>query len=162
MHYRLSTDMLFLGTEKYPSEDEYEGFLSKYGGSCNAYTDMEDTNYYLSITTQHSDPDTTSEGLSGALDRLAQFFISPKFEESMVDRELRAIDSEYRNGKTSDVWRNYQFLKAVGNQKHPFSNFGCGNYESLTSKGSPVGELKKFWETYYKSSNMRLAVVGSS
>ena len=56
--------MLFLGTEKYPSEDEYEGFLSKFGGSCNAYTDMEDTNYYLSITTQHSDPDTTSEGLS--------------------------------------------------------------------------------------------------
>jgi secreted Zn-dependent insulinase-like peptidase len=33
-------DMLFLGTEKYPSEDEYEGFLSKYGGLCNAYTDM--------------------------------------------------------------------------------------------------------------------------
>ncbi|KAL3920974.1 MAG: hypothetical protein SGILL_002995 [Bacillariaceae sp.] len=147
---------------KYPSEDEYEGFLSKFGGSCNAYTDMEDTNYYFSITTQNADPDTTSEGLSGGLDRLAQFFISPKFEENMVDRELRAIDSEYRNGKTSDVWRNYQFLKAVANQKHPFSNFGCGNYESLSSKGSPVGELKKFWETYYRTSNMRLAVVGSS
>ncbi|KAL3925063.1 MAG: hypothetical protein SGILL_000654 [Bacillariaceae sp.] len=123
---------------------------------------MEDTNYYLSVTTQHSDPDTTSEGLSGALDRLAQFFIAPKFEENMVDRELRAIDSEYRNGKTSDVWRNYQFLKAVANQKHPFANFGCGNYESLNSKGSPVTELKRFWETYYTTSNMRLSVVGSS
>ncbi|KAG7364481.1 secreted/periplasmic Zn-dependent peptidase, insulinase-like protein [Nitzschia inconspicua] len=154
--------MLFLGTEKYPSEDEYEGFLSKYGGLCNAYTDMEDTNYYLSVTTQQSDPNTTSDGLRGALDRLAQFFIAPKFEENMVERELRAIDSEYRNGKTSDVWRNYQFLKAISNPNHPFSNFGCGNYETLSSKGSPVGELKKFWETYYTTSNMRLAVVGSS
>lgn len=154
--------MLFLGTKKYPNEDEYEGFLTKYGGFCNAYTDMEDTNYYFSVTTQQDDPNQTSEGLKGGLDRLAQFFIAPNFDEDMVDRELRAIDSEYRNGKTSDVWRNYQFLKAISNQNHPFSNFGCGNYETLSSKGSPVGELKRFWETYYTTSNMRLAVVGSS
>ena len=158
--------MLFLGTEKYPSEDEYEGFLSKYGGVCNAYTDMEDTNYYFSVTTQQqSDPSQTSEGLSGALDRLAQFFISPNFDEDMVERELRAIDSEYRNGKTSDTWRNYQFLKSVANQNHPFSNFGCGNYETISSTpegSSPVDELKQFWNKYYRTTNMRLAVVSSS
>ena len=34
--------MLFLGTEKYPEENDYESFLSKNGGSTNAYTDMED------------------------------------------------------------------------------------------------------------------------
>ena len=123
---------------------------------------MEDTNYYFSVTTQQSDPDVTSEGLKGGLDRLAQFFIAPKFEEGMVERELRAIDSEYRNGKTNDSWRNYQFLKSISNQKHPFSKFGCGNYETLTSEGQPVGELKKFWEKYYRASNMRLAVVGRS
>ena len=43
--------MLFLGTEKYPKENDYETFLSKYGGFSNAYTDMEDTNYYFSLTT---------------------------------------------------------------------------------------------------------------
>ena len=152
----------FLGTEKYPAEDEYEGFLSKYGGFANAYTDMEDTNYYFSVTTQQGDPDQTSDALEGGLDRLAQFFIAPTFKTTMVERELRAIDSEYRNGKTSDAWRNYQFLKAVSNQRHPFAKFGCGNYETLTSQGSPVGELRKFWEKYYTTSNMRLAVVGRS
>jgi insulysin len=152
----------FLGTEKYPDEDEYEGFLSKNGGSANAYTDMEDTNYYFSVTTQQNTPLETSEGLAGGLDRLAQFFIAPNFEGSMVERELRAIDSEYRNGKTDDNWRNFQFLKTVGNQMHPFSNFGCGNYETLNSQGPPVGELKGFWEKYYTTSNMRLAVVGRS
>jgi hypothetical protein len=105
--------MLFLGTEKYPSEDEYERFLSAHGGFCNAYTDMEDTNYYFSVTSQQEDIHETSEGLKGGLDRLAQFFIAPNFEESMVERELQAIDSEYRNGKTSDGWRNYQFLKSI-------------------------------------------------
>ena len=33
--------MLFLGTERYPGEDEYEAYLAKNGGSSNAYTDME-------------------------------------------------------------------------------------------------------------------------
>lgn len=154
--------MLFLGTEKYPSEDEYEAFLSAHGGFCNAYTDMEDTNYYFSVTSQQEEIDETSEGLKGGLDRLAQFFIAPNFEESMVERELRAIDSEYRNGKTSDGWRNYQFLKSISNQKHPFSNFGCGNYETLSSLGTPVQELRDFWNKYYTTSNMRLAVVGCS
>lgn len=85
---------------------------------------MEDTNYYLSVTTQHNDPETTSEGLEGALDRFAQFFIAPLFNPGMAERELRAIDSEYRNGKTNDAWRNFQFLKSISNQKNPFSKFG--------------------------------------
>ena len=113
--------MLFLGTEKYPDEDDYEGFLSKFGGFANAYTDMEDTNYYFSVTSQQNDANEASEGLRGGLDRLAQFFLCPLFEESMVERELRAVDSEYRNGKTNDSWRNFQFIKAISNQKHPFS-----------------------------------------
>lgn len=37
--------MLFLGTEKYPSEEEYSNYLSAHGGSSNAYTDSEDTVY---------------------------------------------------------------------------------------------------------------------
>jgi insulysin len=151
-----------LGTKKYPDEDEYESFLSKFGGFGNAYTDMEDTNYYFSISSQQNEGQDASEGLRGGLDRLAQFFISPTCDESMVERELRAIDSEYRNGKTNDAWRNYQFLKKISNQKHPFSKFGCGNYETLTSQGSPVSELKRFWKEYYTTSNMRLTVVGRS
>eukprot|EP00527_Entomoneis_sp_CCMP2396_P004204 CAMPEP_0198156170 /NCGR_PEP_ID=MMETSP1443-20131203/69516_1 /TAXON_ID=186043 /ORGANISM="Entomoneis sp., Strain CCMP2396" /LENGTH=1177 /DNA_ID=CAMNT_0043822953 /DNA_START=143 /DNA_END=3677 /DNA_ORIENTATION=+ len=160
--------MLFLGTAKYPKEDEYENYLTQYGGgSANAYTDMEDTNYYFSITTENKDWENkdssqTTEGLTGALDRLAQFFIKPNFDPDAVDRETRAIDSEYRNGKTSDSWRNYQALKSFANQSHPFAKFGCGNLETLTSQGTDVllKELQNFWDTYYQSYNLRLAVVG--
>lgn len=176
--------MLFLGTQKYPDEDDYENFLSQYGGFSNAYTDMEDTNYFFSITTDAEEcfaiaakdsngnamnatsatttTTTTTEALRGALDRFAQFFIAPKFDRDMVDRELQAIDSEYRNGKTSDAWRNYQMLKSVANQNHPFSNFGCGNYETLMSEGqeSLLLHLERFWKDYYQTYNLRLAVVG--
>ena len=154
--------MLFLGTEKYPEEDEYESFLSRYGGFCNAYTDMEDTNYFFSVTTENTDPSQTTPALTGALDRLAQFFISPTFGSDAVERELKAIDSEYRNGITSDAWRGYQLLKSLCDQRHPFHKFGCGNYETLSSKGTEtlLEELRLFWERYYRTYNLRLSVVG--
>ena len=39
--------MLFLGSEKYPDESSYAAYLGKHGGSSNAYTADEDTNFYF-------------------------------------------------------------------------------------------------------------------
>ena len=52
--------MLFLGTEKYPKENEYSQFLSEHAGSSNAFTSGEHTNYYFDVSHEH---------LQGALDR---------------------------------------------------------------------------------------------
>jgi len=163
--------MVFLGTEKYPTEGEFESFLSSNGGSANAYTDMEDTNYYFSITPSFGDSENDvssasvrkiSPALDGALDRFAQFFICPKFDESAVERELRAIDSEYLNSIMSDNWRNYQILKSACDQKHPFGKFGCGNYETLTSshRCEPRQDLLNFWNEKYHSGNLRVCILG--
>ena len=54
--------MLFMGTEKYPSENEYAEFITNAGGSNNAWTSLTDTNYMF---------DCSNEGFSGALDRFA-------------------------------------------------------------------------------------------
>jgi insulysin len=194
--------MLFLGTEKYPEENAFDSFVNKNGGSSNAYTDMEDTNYYFSVSPlDHNDEDDevdcddesetgddeyeagddeydeesggVSLALSGALDRFAQFFISPLFSEDAVERELRAIDSEHLNSFSSDSWRTYLLLKSSCNQTHPFSKFGCGNYATLTNGGnvngtdavssggtSPRDELIKFWKDNYVAEKMKVCVVG--
>jgi insulysin len=177
--------MLFLGTEKYPREEEYEEFLGSNGGMSNAYTDMEDTNYHFNVAPLDHDGEEkqggVSSALSGALDRFAQFFISPLFDESMLERELRAVDSEYLNGRTSDNWRSFQLLKHGSNKDHPFAKFGCGNYNTLTDGGvlkaksvddesvdtsdfgggsSPREELVKFWTNKYHAGNIRLCVLG--
>ena len=39
--------MLFLGTGKYPNENEYSNYLSQHGGGSNAYTASDHTNYYV-------------------------------------------------------------------------------------------------------------------
>jgi len=61
--------MLFLGTKKYPAENEFTQFLTQNGGSYNAYTASDHTNYYYSIKT---------ESLKPSLDRLMMslFFLS--------------------------------------------------------------------------------------
>ena len=40
---RFCEHMLFLGNDKYPGEDEFEQYISRVGGSSNAFTDTEDT-----------------------------------------------------------------------------------------------------------------------
>ena len=79
--------MLFLGTDKYPDEGAYQAFVNEHGGACNAFTAYEDTNFHFEV---HHD------ALPGALDRFAQFFVSPRFTASATERELHAVDSERR------------------------------------------------------------------
>lgn len=52
--------MLFLGTQKYPSENDYTKFLTQHGGTSNAYTQSDHTNYYFDVVPEH---------LKGVLDR---------------------------------------------------------------------------------------------
>lgn len=59
--------MLFLGTTKYPSEDEYQSYLAKNGGMSNAFTADNHTCYFFNVSPDH---------LEGALDRFGQFFVS--------------------------------------------------------------------------------------
>ena len=91
--------MSFLGTEKFPKEEEFSSYLSSHGGSSNAYTDSEDTVYYF---------DVNAEFTQEALDRFSQFFISPLFTQSATSRELNAIDSEHAKNINNDAFRLYQ------------------------------------------------------
>ncbi|XP_067091869.1 insulin-degrading enzyme isoform X1 [Osmerus mordax] len=148
--------MLFLGTEKYPKENEYSQFLSEHAGSSNAFTSGEHTNYYFDVSHEH---------LQGALDRFAQFFLCPLFDESCKDREVNAVDSEHEKNLMNDAWRLFQLEKATGNPDHPFSKFGTGNKLTLETRPSKDGidirqELLKFHSTYYSANLMGLCVLG--
>jgi insulysin len=117
--------MLFLGTEKYPDPAEYERFITEHGGSRNAYTSFEHTNYFFDVDAPH---------LTGALDRFAQFFIAPNFDARYVERERNAVQAEYQMGLKSDPRRGLDVLQASMNPEHPFSQFAVGSLESLADR----------------------------
>ncbi len=148
--------LLFMGTKKYPSENEYSSFLANHGGHSNAYTAAEDTNYYFEVNHQY---------LEGALDRFSQFFISPLFDPSCKDREIRAVDSENKKNLQNDMWRLYQLEKSLSNPVHPYHKFSTGNLVTLgeipESQGIDVREeLLKFYKESYSANLMKLAIIG--
>ncbi|KAF7728621.1 Insulinase (Peptidase M16) [Apophysomyces ossiformis] len=148
--------LLFMGTEKYPKENDYNQYLSEHSGYSNAFTSIENTNYYFEVGQEH---------LEGALDRFAQFFISPLFSDSCTERELRAVDSEHKKNKQNDSWRMFQLEKSLSNPDHPFCHFGTGNLETLLENPRKLGkdireELLKFHDSYYSSNIMKLCILG--
>ena len=88
--------LLFMGSKKYPNENEYSDYIVKNGGDYNASTQRDRTIYYF---------DVSNEGFEGALDRFAQFFICPIFNESTVEREIKAVDNEFSNNLNNDSSR---------------------------------------------------------
>ena len=145
--------MLFLGTEKYPDPGEYQQFIASHGGSHNAFTAFQDTNYFF---------DVQAEFLEPALDRFAQQFSAPLFTAELVDRERNAVHSEYSSKLKEDGRRFFSVRKAVTPAEHAFHQFAVGNLTTLeNSEQRPLREdLVTFWRQHYSANLMNLAVYG--
>ena len=114
--------MLFIGSEKYPSEGEYMTFLGQNGGYSNAYTSHYITNYHFEIK---------DDKLLEALDRFAQFFISPLFMDQSVFKEINAVNSEAEMYYNNDQWRMVGLDSLLCDQKALLSKYNVGNLDTL-------------------------------
>lgn len=147
--------MLFLGTQKYPVENDFCQYLSQHGGASNAYTSEEHTNYHFEVK---------SEAFKGAIDRFAQFFLCPLFDADSTDRELNAIDSEHQKNILNDGRRINFIEKRTSKEGHVYQKFGTGNLETLktipTKKNIDIRELLlRFHDEYYSADIMSVAVL---
>ncbi|BGP22999.1 a-pheromone processing metallopeptidase ste23 [Rhodotorula toruloides] len=170
--------MLFLGTEKYPEEADYKRYLSRNAGSSNAYTSRKSvslsnpafyvltSSYVVAETVYHFDCSPAS--LPGALSRHAQFFTSPLFNASCTERELNAVDSEFRRNLQLDTRRLFQLGKATSSREagSVYWKFGTGSKESLwdepRARGVDVRErLLEWYSKHYSANLMSLVVLGN-
>ena len=146
--------MLFLGTDDYPESDAYQAYLSRHGGSHNAFTAPHDTNYFFDI-----EPDA----LAGALDRFSRFFVAPLFNADRLESERNVVHSEYQARIRDDGRRAQDVLNQLLNPAHPTVGFSVGSRETLADR--PAGEpslrerVIEFYETHYGANVMHLAVV---
>jgi insulysin len=141
--------MLFLGTEKYPIESQYDRFIRAHDGKSNAYTANDHTLYLFSIN-----PSAFEE----ALDRFSFFFKKPLFNPSGVDRELNAVNQEFAKNFNLDNIREYHVKKALANPQHPFHRFKTGNSTTLGKVTQKI--LREWYQEHYSAHHMRLIVYG--
>ncbi|KAH9716769.1 nardilysin-like [Citrus sinensis] len=147
--------MLFMGSTEFPDENEYDSYLSKHGGSSNAYTETEHTCYHFEIK---------REFLKGALMRFSQFFISPLMKVEAMEREVLAVDSEFNQALQNDACRLQQLQCHTSQLGHAFNKFFWGNKKSLIGameKGINLQEqIMKLYMNYYQGGLMKLVVIG--
>jgi insulysin len=143
--------MLFLGTDLFPEAGEYQQYISASGGSHNAFTAPENTNYFF---------DVQPNALPGALDRFSRFFVAPRFDPTYVRREVNAVHSEYQSKLQNEGNRSFAVTKEGLNPAHPFQGFHSGNLETLDQLGL-VEAVTTFYQAMYSADRMALAVLSS-
>lgn len=144
--------MIFMGSEKYPEENDFDQFINKCGGSSNADTDCEETSFYFEVTEKHLDE---------ALDRFSQLFISPLMSRDAMGREKEAVDSEFQQKINNEGSRREQLLASFGNKSHPCSIFTWGNLITLKEcidDDTLYTEVHKFRKLHYSAHRMYVAI----
>uniref|UniRef100_A0A182NP71 Nardilysin n=1 Tax=Anopheles dirus TaxID=7168 RepID=A0A182NP71_9DIPT len=144
--------MIFMGSKKYPQENEYDSYISKCGGFDNAVTDLEETTFYFEIDEAH---------LDGALDRFASLFTEPLMLRDSVCRERDAVESEFQTNKNRFSSAREQLMASLGRDDHPISLFSWGNLKTLKNNITDdelYTELHKFQRRHYSAHRMHFAV----
>jgi zinc protease len=140
--------MVFKGTAKV-SAGEISRVVESNGGSINAATGMEMTNYYI---------DMPSDLFDKAFDVLAESVVNPTFPPVEFEKERGVILEEIRrrnDDPQSPLWDN--FLEALY-RRTPYRNNVIGSEKTIRemTRDMMVGQHQKF----YVPSNMVVVVAG--
>jgi secreted Zn-dependent insulinase-like peptidase len=141
--------LVFLGTDKFPDPGEFDKYIQANGGSNNAYTASDHTNYHLEIS--HA-------AFEGALERLSRFFIAPRFDADFCDREVTAIQNEFERHRDNDFARLEFVAEGLYDPAAPDARFSIGNRATLA--GTPREEVIAFYQSRYSADHMALALCG--
>jgi protease-3 len=146
--------MLFLGTTSYPIVGDYSEFISRNGGSQNAYTQLDHTNYMVAVN---------NDAYDQALSRFSGFFYEAILDESYADKERNAVHSEWSMKGPNDWVILEQLNGSTLNPEHPISQFNWGNLDSLVDKENSKlhTALLDMYNTYYSANLMKGAMISN-
>ncbi|KAJ2016300.1 metalloprotease [Coemansia sp. S680] len=154
---------------------EYTGPMEKSASDTNDYRLIRLPNNLVVMCVQDTETETAAATLSvdvGSnmdpveLQGLAHFLEHMLFMKDCVDRELCAVDSEFKGLESSEYWRLHQIECKLFSSGHPYSKFKIGNIKTLQQGAKDHGldlheELLKFYNKYYSSDIMKLVVYGN-
>ncbi|MDG1032720.1 MAG: insulinase family protein, partial [Luminiphilus sp.] len=143
--------MLFMGSESFPEPDGYMNFAAENGGSSNAYTSSEITNYMITIE---------NSAFAEALHRLSEFFAAPILDPDYIQKEKNAVNAEWSMRRESEGRSIYRLQRELL-RDHPANRFTIGNLDTLADKDQR--ELHpatiEFFQQYYSANLMSLVLI---
>jgi len=144
--------MLFMGSRHFPKPNAINGFIEQHGGTINAWTGTEYTNYHFNCS---------GDAIAQTLPAFADMLRQPLFEEDALTNEIKNIHAEFEFKKKDDLRRLYQIHKETCNPEHPFAKFSVGNCDTFSQHECTElkRRLKSLHQSYYCALNMRLCIA---
>lgn len=144
--------MLFLGSERYPTINEYSKFMTQNGGYTNAYTAQDSTVYGFEVNDNAFDE---------ALDRLGDVMRAPLLDANYADKERHTVTAEHKTYFDNDMRKLYALQRYTLNPAHPMARFSTGDLSTLVDKPNSnlQDEMLAFFEENYSANTMMVALT---
>jgi predicted Zn-dependent peptidase len=141
--------LMFGGSKNIPKYDEP---VQRVGGENNAFTNVDITNYYLTLPIQNLETAFWLEA-----DRMNELAFSERSLENQRNVVIEEFKQSYLNQPYGDVML---LLKPLAYQVHPYQWNTIGkNIEHIAE--TSMKEVKDFFYTFYAPNNAVLSVAGN-
>lgn len=141
--------LMFGGSANIPN---YDGPLQQAGGSNNAFTSTDVTNYYLSLPAQNLETGFWLES-----DRMNNLAFTPKSLEVQRSVVIEEFRQRYLNQPYGDVWL---LLRPLAFKDHPYKWATIGKEEKHIEDAT-MEDVKSFFHKHYLPKNAVLVATGN-
>lgn len=144
--------LLFLGTERFPTNEGLMAYVQRHGGQINASTRERTTEFFFELPVAL---------FAGGLERLADMLSHPRLALEDQLREREVLHAEFvawsRDAKAQQQVALLEGLAA----DHPLRGFHAGNRDSLPVEREAFQQaLQEFHTQFYQSGQMTLSLAG--
>lgn len=143
--------LMFKATRNMPPET-FDRLTEDVGGSNNASTYLDLTNYFETVPAEHLERMLFAEA-----DRMGSLVVNPE----VMDSERDVVKEEYRLRVLSTPYGRFQRLHAPAFtfQTSPYRRPGIGSIADLDA--ADISDVLAFHETFYRPDNAYLIVAGN-
>jgi len=144
--------LLFLGTERFPTDEALMAYVQRHGGQVNASTRERTTDFFFELPVPL---------FSDGVERLSDMLARPRMNLDDQLREREVLQAEFI-AWSQDPTAQQQFALYEGlPAEHPLRGFHAGNRDSL-QVASPEFQtaLRDVHQRFYRTGQMTLSLVG--
>ena len=144
--------LLFLGTERFPTDEGLMTYVQRHGGQVNASTRERTTDFFFEL------PVST---FAGGLERLADMLTHPRLALEDQLREREVLHAEFVAwSQDAKAQQHVALLEGLA-ADHPLRGFHAGNRDSLPVERETFQQaLREFHAQFYQSGQMTLSLAG--
>jgi coenzyme PQQ biosynthesis probable peptidase PqqF len=144
--------LLFLGTERFPTDEGLMAYVQRHGGQVNASTRERTTDFFFELPVS---------SFSAGLERLSDMLARPRMNLDDQLREREVLQAEFV-AWSQDPTAQQQFALYEGlPTEHPLRGFHAGNRDSLQVESPGFqSALQDFHQRFYRTGQMSLSLVG--